>query len=263
MAVVAYSAGGELLWEADRGGPAWQATLFGAAQDAAQGQMWRSEQNWWQRWDARRRRTQGRRLEMAGRLTGVSGGLKEREREQIATRLGVATMTVLSDARRWGRSWQSRGAAIVAVLWWRWPAARRWGDRMGAAGAVSAICGGHRARGWWRAGSSNGKYRVMWSWIQQVLALPGFPGGSSPHDRKFGRDPRSPPLPPQTLPVPPRPDLATRKGGLTTIAIHLYGVDLTVQWIGVTSIPSGSHLATWLLDSINAFYYSTASASSS
>ena len=138
VAVVAYSAGGELLWEADSGGPAWQATLFGAAQDAAQGQMWRSEQNWWQRWDARRRRTQGRRLEMAGRLTGVSGGLKEREREQIATRLGVATMTVLSGARRWGRSWQSRGAAIVAVL-----------------GALvrSAICGGHRARGWWRAGS--------------------------------------------------------------------------------------------------------------
>ena len=54
-----YSASGELLLGADSGGPPWQATLFGAAQDAAQGQMWRSEQNWWQRWDARRRRTQG------------------------------------------------------------------------------------------------------------------------------------------------------------------------------------------------------------
>ena len=43
VAVVPYSASGELLWEADSGGPAWQATLFGAAQDAAQGQMWRSE----------------------------------------------------------------------------------------------------------------------------------------------------------------------------------------------------------------------------
>ena len=115
VAVVPYSAGGELLLEADSGGPPWQATLFGAAQDAAQGQMWPSEQNWWQRRDARRRRTQGRRLEMDGRLTGVSGGLEEREREQIATRLGVATMTVISGARRWGRSWQSRGAAIVAI----------------------------------------------------------------------------------------------------------------------------------------------------
>ena len=37
VAVVPYSAGGELLLDADRGGPAWQATLFGAAQDAAQG----------------------------------------------------------------------------------------------------------------------------------------------------------------------------------------------------------------------------------
>ena len=56
VAVVPYSAGGELLWGADRGGPPWQATLFGAAQDAARGQMWPSEQNWWQRRDARRRR---------------------------------------------------------------------------------------------------------------------------------------------------------------------------------------------------------------
>ena len=87
-----YSASGELLLGADSGGPPWQATLFGAAQDAARGQMWPSEQNWWQPWDARRRRTQGRRLEMGGRLTGVGGGLEEREREQIATRLGVATM---------------------------------------------------------------------------------------------------------------------------------------------------------------------------
>ena len=41
-------------------------------------------------------RTQGRWLELAGRLTGVSPELEEREREQIATRLGVATMTVLA-----------------------------------------------------------------------------------------------------------------------------------------------------------------------
>ena len=150
------SAGGELLWEADRGGPAWQATLFGAAQDAAQGQLWRSEQNWWQRWDARRRRTQGRRLEMAGRLTGVSGGLKEREREQIATRLGVATMTVLSGAHRWGRSWQSRGAAIVAVLG-ALACSATLGDRMGAAGAVSDLWGPPRPRlvaRWEQAGKS-------------------------------------------------------------------------------------------------------------
>ena len=103
------------------------------------------------RLDGYRRRTQGRRLERAGRLTGVSGGLKKREREQIATRLGVATMTVLSGAHRWGRSWQSRGAAIVAVLV-ALACSATLGDRMGAL-VRSAICGGHRARGWWRAGS--------------------------------------------------------------------------------------------------------------
>ena len=102
VAVVPYSASGKLLLDADSGRPPWQATLFGAAQDAAQGQIWPSEQSWWQRRDPRRRRTQGRRLEMGGRLTGVSGGLDEREREKIATRLGVATMTVISGARRWG-----------------------------------------------------------------------------------------------------------------------------------------------------------------
>ena len=93
---------------------------------------------------------------MAGRLTGVSGGLKEREREQIATRLGVATMTVLSGAHRWGRSWQSRGAAIVAVLV-ALACSATLGDRMGAAGAVSDLWGPPRPRlvaRWEQAGKS-------------------------------------------------------------------------------------------------------------
>ena len=71
-------------------------------------------------------------LELAGRLTGVSPELEEREREQIATRLGVATMTVLAGAGSWERSWQSRGAAIVAVLV-ALAVSARLGDRMGAA----------------------------------------------------------------------------------------------------------------------------------
>ena len=93
---------------------------------------------------------------MAGRLTGVGGGLKEREREQIATRLGVATMTVLSGAHRWGRSWQSRGAAIVAVLG-ALACSATLGDRMGAAGAVSDLWGPPRPRlvaRWEQAGKS-------------------------------------------------------------------------------------------------------------
>ena len=93
---------------------------------------------------------------MAGRLTGVSGGLDEREREQIATRLGVATMTVISEAHRWGRSWQSRGAAIAAVLV-ALACGATLGDRMGAAGAVSDLWGPPRPRlvaRWEQAGRS-------------------------------------------------------------------------------------------------------------
>ena len=105
-AVTPYSVTGKLLLDDDRGQPQWQATLFAAALDAKQGRRWPSEQRWWDQVDERRGRTQGRQLEMAGRLTGVAPQLDERAREQIATRLSVATMTVRDGAARWARSWQ-------------------------------------------------------------------------------------------------------------------------------------------------------------
>ena len=153
--MVGYSVGGELLLEADSGQPQWQETLFGAAQGAEQEKGWLSEQNWW-RTSTACRRTQGRRLELAGRLTGVSPELEDREREQIATQLGAATMTVRSGARSWGRSWQSGGVAIVAVLA-AVPVSATLGDRMGAAGAVSDLWGPPRPRlvaRWEQAGKS-------------------------------------------------------------------------------------------------------------
>ena len=145
VAVVPYSVGGEMWLDADSGQPQWQATLFGAAQDAEQEKQWAPEQNWWRPLGAPSRRTQGRWLELGGRLTGVSPDLEEREREQITTRLGVATTTALAGARSWERSWESRGAAIVAVLVARAVSARL-GDRMGAAGAVSDLWGPSRPR---------------------------------------------------------------------------------------------------------------------
>ena len=156
VAATPCSASGELLLDAAGRRPQWQATLFAAAQDAEQGKLWPSAQNWWQPLSTPCRRTQGRRLEMAGRLTGVSPELDEREREQIATRLGVATMTVISEAQRWGRSWPSRGAAIVAVLE-ALVCSATLGDRMGAAGAVSDLWGPPRPRlvaRWEQAGKS-------------------------------------------------------------------------------------------------------------
>ena len=133
---------------------------------------------------------------MAGRLTGVSGGLKEREREQIATRLGVATMTVQSGARRWGRSWQSRGAAIVAVLV-ALACSATLGDRMGAAGAVSDLWGPPRPRlvaRWEQAGKS---------WL--VAAS----GGSEARERGAAGSPRGRAPPATKAPVRAVPDGAT------------------------------------------------------
>ena len=54
-------------------------------------------------------------------------------------------MTVLSGARTWARSWQSRGAAIVAVLE-AVAVVATLGDRMGEAGAVSDLWGPPRPR---------------------------------------------------------------------------------------------------------------------
>ena len=155
-AVTPYSATGKLLLDDESGQPQWQATLFAAALDAEQGRRWPSELRWWDEVDERRGRTQGRQLEMAGRLTGVAPQLDERAREQIATRLSVATMTVRDGAARWARSWQSRGAAILAVLL-ALPCSATLGDRMGAAGAVSDLWGPPRPRlvaRWEQAGKS-------------------------------------------------------------------------------------------------------------
>ena len=65
-------------------------------------------------------------------------------------------MTVISEAHRWGRSWQSRGAAIVAVLA-ALAVSVALGDRMGATGAVSDLWGPPRPRlvaRWEQAGKS-------------------------------------------------------------------------------------------------------------
>ena len=112
-ALVPCGPSGELRVEASTGEPLWEATLFGAAQDAEQGERWPADSPWN---DARRRRTQGRRLDFAGRLLGVHPGQDEATRERIAARLGVPLVRLLDQARRWGVDWSTRGAAIMAVL---------------------------------------------------------------------------------------------------------------------------------------------------
>ncbi len=114
VAVVASSASGSVLREGESPRrPAWAMTVFAAALDAARGERWPSESP---ADDRRRRRTQGRRLELAGRLVGVHPDLDAGARERVATRLGVATMTLASGARKWSMNWTQRGAAVLAVL---------------------------------------------------------------------------------------------------------------------------------------------------
>jgi hypothetical protein len=112
-AVVACSPWGELQVDASTGEPLWEATLFYAAQDAAEGERWPADSPWN---DSRRRRTQGRWLDFAGRLLGVHPGQDEGTRERIAARLGVPLVRLLDQARRWGVDWRTRGAVILAVL---------------------------------------------------------------------------------------------------------------------------------------------------
>ena len=111
--VVPCSPSGPLLQDAATGAPMWQGTLLGAAIDSASGQRWpaRSPSD-----DERRRRTQGCRLSLVGKLFGVHPDLDARTRERIATRLQVPTLTLRDAARGWASSWQARGAAILTVV---------------------------------------------------------------------------------------------------------------------------------------------------
>lgn len=169
-----YSPSGQLLLDATTKQPVWQTTLFAAAVDAAGGDRWPSESWWFEAHDPRRRRTQGRRLELVGRLMGLHPAVNDRERERIATRLGVATMVLASAAANWARSWEKRGAAILAVLL-ALPLRASLLDRMAAAGAESGLWT-HPRR--WDAARA--------SWITPAYtdsAQAEHPGGTTAHSR--------------------------------------------------------------------------------
>jgi len=135
QAVVPCSPAGPLLQDHATGQPVWVATLFGAAIDAAAGQRWPADSP---ADDERRRRTQGRRLELGGTLLGVHPALDARRRERLATRLRVPTMTLRTAVHHWATSWQTRGGAILSVL----PSLAVDAsllDRLLSAGAVTAL----------------------------------------------------------------------------------------------------------------------------
>jgi hypothetical protein len=139
-----YSPTGELLRDSETGRPPWEATVFAAAVDAADGERWSSNSPWD---DSRRYRTQGRRLQWAGRLVGVHKQLDARIRERIATRLGVATMRLLEEAKSWMSDWKRRGAAILSVLT-AIPLQTSLLDRMLVAGAESGLWASRYPQRW-------------------------------------------------------------------------------------------------------------------
>lgn len=73
------------------GQPPWQATLFGAAVNAAAGRDCCCRHR--SAGDVNHRRTRGRHLERAGDLLGLLPDIDKRIQEHIATRLRVPTMT--------------------------------------------------------------------------------------------------------------------------------------------------------------------------
>ena len=121
--------------DVDTGQPPWEATIFSAAVQASEGEAWSSESPFD---DPRRRRTQGCRLQFAGRLVGVHPQLDGRDRERIATRLAVQTMMLLAGAVMWTKGWKMRGQAIMAVLAGI-PLQVSLLDRLLAAGAVGGL----------------------------------------------------------------------------------------------------------------------------
>ncbi len=157
-----YGASGDLLRDPATGQPLWESTLFATAMEAARGERWPEESL---SDDPRRRRTQGSRLQLAGRLLGVDPQFDDAIRERIASRLAVATMKLFSGAKIWVSGWKKRGAAIMAVLL-SIPIQASLLDRMLGAGALSGLWAGRRPYRW----DADRK-----TWVAGLLTLSGLP----------------------------------------------------------------------------------------
>ena len=108
-----------LLQEGDSGAPAWKQTVFVAAQAAAGGERWDTlgMQAEGMRNDPGHARTQGRHLELTGKLTGIHPELSEQQREAVAHSLDVPLLYLHEGSARWrSGSWTVRGEAIVETL---------------------------------------------------------------------------------------------------------------------------------------------------
>ena len=121
--------------------PSFSDTVFGAAIDAAAGRAWpRAHPARPAHW-----RTQGRRLVRSAQLIGIAPTTADdevRHREQMARHLGVPTLLLVEQARRWNkaRGYRERGAAIARVIA-EMDASRRLSDQLLCAGALGGLWG--------------------------------------------------------------------------------------------------------------------------
>jgi hypothetical protein len=135
-------AGGKVLRRGDgepgAGKPAWEMTIFAAANDASERRAWDRDAASDTQWT---RRTQGRWLKLAATLLGLTD-VERRVREQLAERLGLATMDLIEAARSYQRStlWRGRGR-IIARLLERLPTGRALCDALLACGAIGGLWG--------------------------------------------------------------------------------------------------------------------------
>jgi hypothetical protein len=113
VAVARCSTVGPVLLDPRTRKPSWAGTLFEAARQAAEGTRWPQQEA---TPAPATRRTQGRHVDRAGLLLGVHPDLDDDERERIAARLRVPTLTVRQAAATGSCSWTARGAAILCVL---------------------------------------------------------------------------------------------------------------------------------------------------
>jgi hypothetical protein len=128
--------------EAPLAQPSFPDTMFSAAIDAVAGLAWPREYpaepaHW---------RTQRRRLVRGAQLLGIAPTTTSddevRHRELMARHLGVPTLLLVEQARRWNeaRGYRARGAAITVVLA-EIEASRRISDRLMGAGAHAGLWG--------------------------------------------------------------------------------------------------------------------------
>jgi hypothetical protein len=114
MALVAVAPDGSPIRSRDRT-ERFQATLFAASQDAAEGKAWYREhsgssETWWG--------TQLRRLTLAAQLLGLAPEVGSRRRERVADILGVDLLLLCDQARQYcnARGYRDRGSVVTRIL---------------------------------------------------------------------------------------------------------------------------------------------------